>query len=290
MGKRLLKVSIVLPTYNGARYIRQSIDSCLTQTYKNIELIIVDDGSTDETPEIIKSYEDKRIKYLRHKKNKGLPSALNRGFARASGKYLTWTSDDNYYAEEAIEKMLNFLIEEDCLFVYCDFYTFEDDNPFEKKYIKMPSIVNFKHENCVGACFLYSKQIKETIGNYDPTAILVEDYDYWIRVSKQFPMYHLSEPLYFYRIHNKSLYSSHYYEVQISKLLTRLKYDIMDINQITLLFVNLYAKKKKYLYRINKLLGGILLSQKINRVLKEFKKRELNLKETKRVLKHLLKL
>jgi len=77
MNRISSKVSIVLPTYNGAKYIRQSIDSCLNQTYKNIELIIVNDGSTDGTPEIIRSYEDGRIKYLTHEKNKGLPHALN---------------------------------------------------------------------------------------------------------------------------------------------------------------------------------------------------------------------
>lgn len=71
-----VKVSIVLPTHNGARYLRQSIDSCLNQTYKNLELIIVDDGSIDVTPDIIMSYQDKRIKYIRHEKKKGLHMRL----------------------------------------------------------------------------------------------------------------------------------------------------------------------------------------------------------------------
>src|SRR3989304_1114440 len=118
MGVSSPKVSIVLPTYNGARYIRQSIDSCVHQTYRNIELIIVDDASTDNTPEIIASYKDERIKYFRHEKNMGLPHALNAGFAEANGDCLTWTSDDNYYAKEAIEKMLSFLIKKSSSFIY----------------------------------------------------------------------------------------------------------------------------------------------------------------------------
>ena len=103
------KVSIVLPTYNGAKYIRQCINSCLNQTYNNIELIIVDDGSKDETPDIIKSYKDERIKYIMHARNLGLPYALNTGFRNAVGEYLTWTSDDNYYTKKAIETMLSFI-------------------------------------------------------------------------------------------------------------------------------------------------------------------------------------
>jgi len=72
-----------LPTYNGARYLRQSLDSCLNQTYRNIELIVVDDGSSDETPQIVGSCRDPRLQYLRQVRNKGLPGALNTGFDRA---------------------------------------------------------------------------------------------------------------------------------------------------------------------------------------------------------------
>jgi glycosyltransferase involved in cell wall biosynthesis len=115
-------VSIVLPTYNGSRYIQQSIDSCLNQTYSNIELIIVDDGSTDCTEQIINSYTDNRIRYIQHQKNAGLPTALNTGVAHATGDYLTWTSDDNFYAPQAIETQLTFLLKNKYDFVYCDIF------------------------------------------------------------------------------------------------------------------------------------------------------------------------
>jgi glycosyltransferase involved in cell wall biosynthesis len=73
MDEHWPKVSIILPTYNGSKYLRQAIDSCLKQTYKNIELIIVDDGSTDGSPKIIRSYNDSRIIYIRHEKIKASP-------------------------------------------------------------------------------------------------------------------------------------------------------------------------------------------------------------------------
>src|SRR3990170_7698958 len=185
MGESLQKVSIVLPTYNGAKYIRQSMDSCLNQTYNNIELISVDDGSIDETPEIVMSYKDDRIKYIRHEKNRGLPHALNTGFAETIGEYLTWTSDDNYYSNDAIEKMLRFLKNNNCSFVYCDFIEFNDNTSFDHYIQKLPKNPNLESGNNIGACFLYTRKVKEEIGDYDPDAFLAEDYDYWIRISKK---------------------------------------------------------------------------------------------------------
>ena len=91
--KRNPLVSIVLPTHNGARYLEQAVQSCLDQTYRNWELIIVDDASTDETPALIARLvaADSRIRSIRNEVNQKLPGALNTGFAQARGEYLTWT-------------------------------------------------------------------------------------------------------------------------------------------------------------------------------------------------------
>src|SRR5207245_11490776 len=102
-------VSIVLPVYNGSRFLHQSIDSCLQQTYRNIELIVVDDGSEDNSVDIVKSYDDDRIKLMRHQTNKKLLDALNTGFKHKSLIYLTLTLHDNYYAPTAIAKVVNYL-------------------------------------------------------------------------------------------------------------------------------------------------------------------------------------
>jgi len=104
-------ITIVLPTHNGVRYLRQSVESCLSQTHRELELIVVDDGSTDGTPEMIASFDDPRIVRVRNAPNLGLPASLNVGFTRARGDYLTWTSDDNWYELNALERMLDFLAE-----------------------------------------------------------------------------------------------------------------------------------------------------------------------------------
>ncbi|MFT5212615.1 MAG: glycosyltransferase involved in cell wall biosynthesis, partial [Patiriisocius sp.] len=92
-------VSIILPVYNGEKYLSKSIESCLNQTYRNIELIIVNDCSTDKTLEIVDGYLklDSRIKVLTNSANKRLPASLNIGHLQAQGDYITWTSDDNLY-------------------------------------------------------------------------------------------------------------------------------------------------------------------------------------------------
>jgi len=264
------KISIVLPTYNGMKYIQKSIDSCLNQTYKNIELIIVDDGSTDDTPEIIKSYRDKRIKYLRHKKNKGLPYALNTGFSNATGEYLTWTSDDNSYDEKAVEKMLTFLGNRKCQFVYCDFYRFDGKNPGTLRKVTLPDIPVLKKHNDIGSCFLYSKKIKETIGSYDNDVTLAEDYDYWIRVSKKFALCHLAESLYFYREHAESLSFSRFHEIEVSAVLVRIKNNVLEIESAIDSVIVLIAKKYPGRFRINKILAKIIFSGKIRKELIDF--------------------
>ena len=122
-------VSIVLPIYNGEKYMRQSIESVINQTYKNWELIIIDDCSSDNTPHIAKEYanQDNRIKYYRNETNLKLPRGLNRGFSLSKGEYLTWTSDDNMFNPNAIEVMVDTIKTEQVELVYAS-YDIIDEN------------------------------------------------------------------------------------------------------------------------------------------------------------------
>ena len=205
------KVSIVLPTYNGMKYLRRSIDSCLNQTHKSLELLIVDDGSKPEIRQIVEEYKDTRIRYFRHPTNKGIAAALNTGFLNSTGDLLTWTSDDNYYAPTAIEEMARFLHTfPDTAFVYADSYIVDERSSERKPWIQRnKSPDSLKVDNFIGACFLYTREVYKTIGEYNPKTFLAEDYDYWVRVSKQFRMRRLFKPLYYYRFHPDSLTAKH---------------------------------------------------------------------------------
>ncbi len=204
-------VSIILPTYNGSRYLRQSIESCLKQTFHNIELIVVDDGSTEDIEAIVREYDDCRIRVLRHVTNLGLPHALNTGFKHSTGDYLTWTSDDNYYAQNAIEAMLRFLqTYPEIDFVYADNYLLIEGDGYSNLQIQRNKPVEWlREDNYIGACYLYRRKVYEGTGEFDTRAFLAEDYDYWIRVSRQFRMQRLFTPLYYYRHHKDSLSSKY---------------------------------------------------------------------------------
>ena len=99
MDKKEPLVSIILPVWNGSRYLDSSILSIRRQSYSNIEIIVIDDCSTDDSPEIILKHchDDKRIVSYRNTENKKLPFSLNRGILASSGEYLLWTSDDNEF-------------------------------------------------------------------------------------------------------------------------------------------------------------------------------------------------
>ena len=157
-------VSIVLPTHNGSRHLTQSLHSCLGQSYGHLDLVVIDDASSDETPEILGSVGDPRLVRLRNRRTLGLPASLNRGFARARGDYLTWTSDDNWYSPQAIERMAGFLRKQAADFVYCDYFVIDAAAPAPPIVRKLEDEPRFEDGNPVGACFLYSRRVLEIVG------------------------------------------------------------------------------------------------------------------------------
>jgi glycosyltransferase involved in cell wall biosynthesis len=225
-------VSIVLPTYKRAHVLPEAIHSVLNQTWTNLELIVVDDNSPDATRKVVASFSDPRIRYVRNEPNLKLPRALNRGFSLARGGYLTWTSDDNLYGETAIERMVEMLQEGGCDFVYADYYLFADLGPDGKPrdihHDRLPDQVQLEKGNHIGACFLYSRQVYEAVGDYDPELFLVEDYDYFMRVARRFRLAHIAEPLYYFRRDDDTLYCSRFCEVKASDVLVRFKNGLLD--------------------------------------------------------------
>ena len=201
------KVSIVLPSYNGARYLRESIDSCLNQTLADLELIIVDDCSMDETPDILKSYNDPRMLIIRHDVNKKLPGALNTGFAASCGDYLTWTSDDNLYHPNALEVMVQALDSRpDLGLVYSGCRLVDEFGALIRIDMAEPPEL-LRQKSVVGACFLYRRTVYEQIGDYNADLFRIEDYEYWLRIAQHCQIAALSDILYDYRVHAGSVTS-----------------------------------------------------------------------------------
>lgn len=218
-------VSIVLPTYNRATRLPRALQHCLQQTYGNLEVIVVDDGSHDDTAQVVAQFqrEDARVRYA-HQENKGLPAALNAGFRQSRGGYLTWTSDDNWYHHEAIAIMARALGEQpEVGLVYCDYEAVDGDGRLVRR-VHLCEPANLMRENCVGACFLYRRRVYEVVGNYDVALFLAEDYDYWLRVRRAFSMYHIPGVApYSYGWHEASLTEKRLFGVALMTLRARLK-------------------------------------------------------------------
>lgn len=222
-------ISIVLPTYNGARFLKRAIESVIAQTEKNWELIIVNDCSTDNTLEIADEYaeKDKRIKVISNKTNKKLPASLNTGFEEAKGTYLTWTSDDNYYLPEALKVMKEKLDNDTAIsFVYADMDLIDEEDHFIRRQ-KLKSPDRLFEGCCIGACFLYRRRIWEELGGYREDLFCAEDYEYWMRIfTSGFRMFHLPQVLYRYAINSGSLSATRQDLVQ--KRTAEIKLQYMD--------------------------------------------------------------
>ena len=250
------KVSIVLPCYNGATLLGEAIESCINQTYKDWELIIINDCSTDNTLEIAKSYalKDSRIKVFTNEQNSKLPASLNNGFRKATGEYWTWTSDDNLLHPTMLEDMVNFLdTNTEVGFVVSDYNTIDiDDNIVSES--KIPDNIRFllPLNNYVGASFMYRKKYAIQVGEYNKDLFLVEDYDYWLRLNAVCKLERLPKCLYSYRKHEGSLTSTRKEDIRLKLLELRLK-NIQQTEKLLKNFPNLLAL---YYYRIVDNLNG----------------------------------
>lgn len=216
-------VSIVLPVFNGEDYISKAIDSILNQTYKEFELIIINDGSKDKTAEIIDDYasRDSRIQVI-HQENRKIPKTLSRGFKVAKGEFCTWTSADNIIPYNFLEKMVVELkSDENIGMVYANMRLIDSNDdvisnhgwyeqPESSGNVILPSStleLNVYPNNTIGAAFMYRAKVARILGDYSSYKHTLEDYDYWMRVNSLFELRHVSfnEPIYDYRWHDKSL-------------------------------------------------------------------------------------
>lgn len=205
-------ISIILPSYNGEKYIAQSIQSVIDQTEQDWELIIVNDCSTDNTLKICESFakHDKRIKIISNKINRKLPASLNIGFAVAKGKYFTWTSDDNWYKPNALKKMSKYLEKHFDIDLISMGFDYIDENDEFIEHVNTD--INNKRceaslilDNNVGAAFMYRKSIADKVGEYDTNTFCAEDYDYWCRIALAGKIGYVFDNIYVYRMHSNSL-------------------------------------------------------------------------------------
>lgn len=201
-------ISIVLPVYNGARFLRGALDSIFAQTFKDFELIAVDDCSTDATPAILADYmaREPRMRVITNPANRKLPASLNAGFAKARGDWLTWTSDDNLLLPGMLAELVEARDANPSADIIHADYQVIDENGEERSRVLTGPASDLVIDNTIGCCFLYRREVDAELRGYDEGLFGVEDYDFWLRAKDHgFSFHRLASAPYLYRRHDGSL-------------------------------------------------------------------------------------
>lgn len=201
-------VSVVMPVFNGETYIRQTIDSILTQTYRNIEFIILNDGSGDLTEQIILDYTDSRIRHVKHTKNMGLTHSLNNGISLSKGDYIARIDADDIADPRRIEQQVEFLLSHPDHGMCGTFYQVIDSMGNIVEQVDLPStdmeaktFLLFDNCFCHSSIMIKAPLIREL--RYREEYQVCEDYDLWYRTSQRAKVSNIPVYATSYRIHAK---------------------------------------------------------------------------------------
>lgn len=194
-------VSVIVPTHNRRKMLSLAIRSILNQTYKNIEVLVVNDAGED-VADVVEYFHDPRVKYFSHRENKGLGAARNTGIQNAQGKYVAYLDDDDLFYPEHVETLVNFLEKSDYKVAYSDAYrakqrkengeyvTYDRDLIYSIDYD--PDLVLIQNIMPV-LCMMHERACLEKAGLFDESLSVYEDWDLWIRLSRYYPFAHLKQ-------------------------------------------------------------------------------------------------
>ncbi|MGC9031775.1 MAG: glycosyltransferase family 2 protein, partial [Minisyncoccia bacterium] len=209
-------VSIILPTYNRSHLLERSIKSVLEQSYQNFELIIINDGSNDETEEKVKEYQklDRRIKYLKNKKNLGLSVARNIGIQLSKGEFIGFQDDDDFWLKRKLEKQVRVLnsLPESFALVFTAWYRWENKKKIyfpQKKYDlkNIQKLLLSQGYSMPTPSMLIKKSALFETGFFDEKLKMLEDLELAIRLSDRYFFQFIEEPLFIYFSTPRSLSS-----------------------------------------------------------------------------------
>ncbi|PPR33811.1 MAG: UDP-Glc:alpha-D-GlcNAc-diphosphoundecaprenol beta-1,3-glucosyltransferase WfgD [Alphaproteobacteria bacterium MarineAlpha6_Bin5] len=195
----MYNVSVIIPTYNRKAFLTNAIDSVLSQTYQNLELIIIDDGSSDKSLDFIKKKYPK-IRFFKQR-NKGVSSARNKGIKLSSYEWVAFLDSDDRWHPKKLEKQINYLIK------YSKYEICHTDEVWIKngskinQHKKHQKFGGFIFDKCLDICkispssVIVNKKIFKKIGLFDESLPVCEDYDLWLRILVKFPILYLNEKL-----------------------------------------------------------------------------------------------
>jgi len=221
---KLPKITIITPSYNQGKFIRQTIESVLSQNYPNLEYIVMDGGSTDETVSILKEYEGK-IKWF-SQKDKGQSDAINKGLKMATGEIVAWLNSDDFYLPGTLERVGNFFAKHtDAQWVTGDYKIVDEQGKEIQSYVRtyknilraLPFRSTLYIANYINQpSTFWRRKLHDEVGYINEQYHLCMDYDYWLRIYKHYPLHTFGSPLSAFRIHTtskgKNLYTKQFEE------------------------------------------------------------------------------
>jgi len=201
-------LSVVIPAYNAEKFIRSTVESALAQTYPVTEIIVVDDGSEDETLEILQSFGDKIT--ILGQDHEGVSAARNLGITRAQGEYIAFLDADDLWLPQKIELQMEALADGVCQWVYCDPAWIDGSNgkKITRRYPKRHE--GFVLEKLFQDCFIASatpvihKSVFDEVGLFNEQTRFGEDREMWMRIAAVYPIKHVPEVLALIRLHPSS--------------------------------------------------------------------------------------
>lgn len=209
-------VSVLMPVYNSERFLREALESVIGQSLTSFELIVIDDGSTDGSASILKTYRDHRIKVIRHSVNQGLSSALNRGLEVCVGEFIARMDADDVAMPNRLARQVGFLQEHPETGVTGSFCEVIDSGGLRIGTMSLPvTDLAIRWSSLLASPFAHpSTMIRRDVLErhqlrFDPTLLVAADYDLWTRLLRYTRGANLDEPLLRYRIHNESQTTQH---------------------------------------------------------------------------------
>ncbi len=208
-SKLIMTVSVIMPAYNSSQYIGESIESVLNQTYSDLELLITDDNSGDNTCAIIEEYmkKDTRIRLFRHKENQGGALARSTAIDNANGRFIAFCDSDDLWVPEKLEKQIAFMVENNYEFTFAPYYIISEEGK-ELGLSTTRSKVNYTDilRTCDIGC-LTAVYDRSVLGNMHMANIRKRhDYTLWLRILRKIPYaYSYQEPLGYYRLRSYSI-------------------------------------------------------------------------------------
>jgi glycosyltransferase involved in cell wall biosynthesis len=209
-------VSVIVPAFNCKRYIQETIDSVLNQSFENFELIIVDDGSTDGQFDLIFPYcqRDQRVRYV-YQENKGVSSARNTGFNHSFGHYVAFLDSDDVWLPNNLELKVVKFAEGDFGLVHSDGYLM-DENSLPKEGLMtgcegmlLQGILEWKSTQVPGpSSILVKREVLNTIGLFDTALSTSADHDFFLRVASRFAIGRVAKPTWKYRLHSMNMHKN----------------------------------------------------------------------------------